>query len=95
MRLTPTFEALQKGILMTWFSTTATYCAALLAASVTGCVLALADDEKPSLSQQLANPIADLTSVPIQYNTTRCLARAAIRRGPYRSSISSPSFRSS
>jgi hypothetical protein len=56
---------------------------------------AFADEAKPSLSQQLANPIADLTSVPIQYNTTRCLARAAIRRGPYRSSISSPSFRSS
>jgi hypothetical protein len=29
---------------------------------------ALADDAKPSLSQQLANPIANLTSVPIQYN---------------------------
>lgn len=29
---------------------------------------AFADDAKPSLSQQLANPIADLTSVPIQYN---------------------------
>jgi hypothetical protein len=29
---------------------------------------ALADDKKPSLSQQLANPIANLTSVPIQYN---------------------------
>lgn len=31
-------------------------------------VPALADDAKPSLSQQLANPIANLTSVPIQYN---------------------------
>jgi len=29
---------------------------------------AFADDAKPSLSQQLANPIANLTSVPIQYN---------------------------
>lgn len=29
---------------------------------------AFADDKKPSLSQQLANPIANLTSVPIQYN---------------------------
>lgn len=27
-----------------------------------------ADEAKPSLSQQLANPIANLTSVPIQYN---------------------------
>lgn len=29
---------------------------------------AFADEAKPSLSQQLANPIANLTSVPIQYN---------------------------
>lgn len=29
---------------------------------------AFADGSKPSLSQQLANPIANLTSVPIQYN---------------------------
>jgi hypothetical protein len=29
---------------------------------------AFSDEENPSLSQQLANPIADLTSVPIQYN---------------------------
>lgn len=30
--------------------------------------MAFADEAKPSLSQQLANPIANLTSVPIQYN---------------------------
>lgn len=34
-----------------------------------GCLEARADDQKPSLSQQLANPIANLASVPIQYNT--------------------------
>lgn len=49
----------------------------LLRRAVSGVVLvavgmlsatALADEAKPSLSQQLANPIANLTSVPIQYN---------------------------
>lgn len=43
-------------------------CIALVAVWGSGSVQAFADDNKPSLSQQLANPIADLTSVPIQYN---------------------------
>jgi hypothetical protein len=41
---------------------------ALVALSGMWSVQAFADDMKPSLSQQLANPIANLTSVPIQYN---------------------------
>jgi len=53
---------------VTKFSTAAFSCVALMAATGPGCVQAFADDEKPSLSQQLANPIANLTSVPIQYN---------------------------
>jgi hypothetical protein len=53
---------------MARFSTTAASCATFLAASVMCCAQALADDEKPSLSQQLANPVANLTSVPVQYN---------------------------
>lgn len=42
--------------------------AVLLAVVDMSSVPALADDAKPSLSQQLANPIANLTSIPIQYN---------------------------
>ena len=49
-------------------STVAAVCAMLAAASVVSCGHAVADDKGPSLSQQLANPIANLTSVPIQYN---------------------------
>jgi len=55
-------------MLVTRVSTIARSGAALVVVSIMGCGGAAADDEKPSLSQQLANPIANLTSVPIQYN---------------------------
>ena len=41
---------------------------ALAVASGALCTQSLAGDKESSLSQQLANPIADLISVPIQYN---------------------------
>ncbi|WP_458758486.1 transporter [Afipia sp. TerB] len=53
---------------MEWFLRRAISRAALVAAFCAPSVQALADDKKASLSQQLANPIANLTSVPIQYN---------------------------
>lgn len=52
---------------MTRISTMGLSGAAVMAANIIGYAGALADDQKPSLSQQLANPIANL-SVPIQYN---------------------------
>lgn len=53
---------------MDWLFRRAVFGIAFVAAVGTLSAPALADDAKPSLSQQLANPIADLTSVPIQYN---------------------------
>lgn len=61
-------EAACVSLVMRAFSTIAVCCVTLPGALVLSCGQALADDEKPSLSQQLANPIANLTSVPIQYN---------------------------
>ncbi len=51
-----------------WFPMRSTYRIGLVAAASIVCLGARADDKKSSLSQQLANPIANLISVPIQYN---------------------------
>ena len=64
--------------------------AALVAAFCAPSVQALADDKKASLSQQLANPIANPTSVPIQYNALFGAGRGGIPVDQYTQDLCFP-----